>query len=390
MGEKPRVLHIITKMAACGGASKTARLFASRQNRPSSTFEAAIAYGQACADEDELGPPTDVPCFKLNDLVRPISPVRDLAAYRQIRQLLREYGPRVVHTHSSKAGVLGRLAAAAEGVPATVHHVHGWSFHEGMSPWRREVYRRLERRMGRHCDGLLFVAENDRALAQQYRIGRGECRHMIRSGIDVSEFPAVSREGRRAAREELGIPQDAYVVGTVGQMRPQKAPLDFVAVARLLKQANDRARFVWIGDGPMRSDVEDAALRAGLNSALVLAGSRPDVPQLYAALDAFLLTSRWEGLPRTVVEALLVGIPVIATAVPGTAEIISHRETGMLAPPGDTEALAQCVTDVSQDPDLARRLQGSASWAREEFSVAKAVRDLEALYERILARKARA
>jgi glycosyltransferase involved in cell wall biosynthesis len=373
-------------MVRCGGASLTAKLFAERQNAPAGPFEVALAYGQRDGDEEPLDIDGTVTVFEIPDLLRAVSPLHDTRAYYQLRRLMRRFQPDVVHTHSSKAGILGRAAAWAEKVPVIVHHVHGWSFHEEMPRGQRGLYVGLERVMARRCHALLMVAHTDIEMARRWRIGRPEQWHIVRSGIDLSEFSLSGDEERLHARRKLGVPADALVVGTVAQMRAQKAPEDFVEVARRVAQAEPRAFFVWIGDGPLRPDVEAAVKSAGLSDRFLLTGSRRDVREVSPAFDVFLLTSLWEGLPRTVIEAGVTGIPVVATAVAGTAEAIRHRETGLLAAPGDVNGLADCVLAMLGDPQLRQCVRGNAARLGDEFSVDKAVADLEQIYTDLLAR----
>ena len=373
-------------MVLCGGASRSTELVARYQNRPSSAFDAAVAWGMSGPDEDELAVPPETAQFVIPDLVREISPARDARALKQIREVIREYRPVVVNTHSSKAGVLGRMAARREGVPVAVHHVHGWSFHDEMTRLRRFLTIALERRLARGCDALFFDARRDIATAQRYNIGRDGHRHVLNT-IEVSRFDPATDERRAAARKLLRIPNGRFVVGTVAQMRPQKAPLDFVEVAQQLKGRTDEVLFVWIGDGPMRGEVTQAVAQRGLADSFVFAGSREDVSRLYCAFDLFLLTSLWEGLPRTVVEASIVGVPVVATSVPGTAEAIIHRETGMLAPPHDTKGLADCIMELKGDAELCERVRRNAAHLRDEFSIEKAVVQLERTYLELLEAK---
>lgn len=376
-------------MVRCGGASLTAKLFAERQSAPAGPFRVGLAHGQRDADEEPLNVNGAVTVFEVPDLLRAISPWHDARAYVQLRRLIGQFRPDIVHTHSSKAGVLGRAAAWAEKVPVIVHHVHGWSFQEQMPAPKRGLYVCLERAMARRCHSLLMVAHSDVEVARRWKIGRPEQWRIVRSGIDLGEFRPCNGQERLRARQDLGLPADAAVIGTVAQMRPQKAPADFIEVARRVAQKRDDAWFVWIGDGPLRADVEARIAAAGLQERFVLTGSREDVRELCAAFDVFLLTSLWEGLPRTVIEASLTGVPVVATAVSGTAEAIRHGETGLLAAPGDVAGLTECVLTMLADPRLRETVRANAARLGEEFSVDKAVSDLEQIYRDLLARRSR-
>ncbi|MCE5218149.1 glycosyltransferase family 4 protein [bacterium] len=385
MSDKPKVLHIITKMVACGGASLTAKLLAEHQASEQSAFEPALAYGLGTEEEEEaLSVAGSVEQFQVASLVRPLRPLQDWRALGELREVIRSYRPAVVHTHSSKAGVLGRLAARKERVPVIVHHVHGWSFHDRMPAWERNLFVGIERYMARRCHGLLMVAREDQRIAAERSIGASSQWHMVRSGLRMEEFAPTDPERREAARRALGIDEGRFVVGTVAQLRPQKSPLDFVKVAKAVTCQHEDALFVWIGDGPMRGEVEMAIAQEGLGERLRLVGSRTDVRDLYPAFDVFLLTSLWEGLPRTVVEASVVGLPVVATAVAGTAEAIRDGHSGLLAEPGDVAGLTSCILRLYEDPALRRGLCAHAQAMREEFSIERVVADLEGLYLSLL------
>jgi glycosyltransferase involved in cell wall biosynthesis len=385
LSDKPKVLHIITKMVACGGASLTAKLLAEYQASEESAFEPGLAFGVGMdAEEEALKVAGSVEQFQVASLVRPLSPLQDWRALGELRKVIRSYRPTVVHTHSSKAGVLGRLAARKERVPVIVHHVHGWSFHDRMPAWERNLFIAIERYMARHCQGLLMVAREDQRIAAERSIGASSQWHMVRSGLQMAEFAPTDPGRREAARRALGLDGERFVVGTVAQLRPQKSPLDFVKVAKAVTSQHEDALFVWIGDGPMRGEMEAAIAQERLGEHVRLVGSRTDVRDLYPAFDVFVLTSLWEGLPRTVVEASVVGLPVVATAVAGTAEAIRDGHNGLLADPGDAAGLASCILRLYEDPALRRRLCAHAQAMREEFSIERAVADLERLYLSLL------
>lgn len=325
----------------------------------------------------------------VDSLVREIRPLSDIRAFAMLRALLREEKkragglPLVVHTHSSKAGILGRAAARAAGADVIVHSLHGFGFHDGQPPAVRKFFVGLERASSRWTDMFVAVSEENIRLGVREKIfARDRCR-LIRSGFDTGRFTSGSREeGRRL----LAIPGDVPVVGTVAVFKPQKAPHDFVEVARCVAAKMPNAWFVMVGDGELRPAVERALANASLDARFRMTGWRKEVPDLLRAFDVFLLTSRWEGLPKVVPQALLSGVPVVATAVDGTREIVDDGKDGFLCRPGDVEAMTARVLSVLAggsgiDPSYKRdRLLG-------EFDQAKMVRAQERLYEELLARK---
>lgn len=377
-----RVLHLVTKLVRCGGASRYVALLADHENRAG--LQSAVAYGRPDDREEELSLPPGVEGFSIPALGRAISPAADLAASFAIRALLRRFRPQVVCTHGSKAGVLGRRTARRCRVPVVIHHVHGWSFHERMSPLARHAAIVLERNLAHRTDALLFDSARDLELGLALGIGSpGRC-HVVRCGIELDRFPPATTESRAAARLELGLPPDAFVIGCISQLRPQKAPLDFVHVAARVLDELPGAHFVWVGDGPLRGEVEDLARELGVEERLHLPGGREEVGRLYPALDVFLLPSLWEGLPRTLAEAFSVGVPVVATSVRGTTEAVIEGETGLLAEPGDVDALARQVLRLHADPALAARLRETAMPRAREFSIETSMETLSRLYRALM------
>ncbi len=326
---------------------------------------------------------------RVDSLVREIRPLSDIRAFASLTSALRREkgrirgGPLIVHTHSSKAGILGRAAARAAGADVVIHSLHGFGFHDGQPPAVRTLFVRLERAASRWTDMFVAVSEENIRLGVREKIlTRDRCR-LIRSGFDTSRFTSGSREtGRRL----LGLPGDVPVVGTIAVFKPQKAPRDFVEVARRVAAKRSDARFVMVGDGALRPEVERVLERTDLSSRFRMTGWREEIPDLLKAFDVFLLTSRWEGLPKVVPQALISGVPVVATAVDGTREIVDDGKDGFLCPPGDVEAMADRVVALLSG---AARLDPSYKRDRllAEFDQAEMVRAQERLYEELLARK---
>jgi glycosyltransferase involved in cell wall biosynthesis len=322
-------------------------------------------------------------------LVREVRPGSDARALRELASILREEkrlsggAPLVVHTHSSKAGILGRAAARRAGADVIVHSIHGFGFHDGQSAPVRRLFIGLERAAARWTDAFVAVSEENIRLGVRERIFSADRCRLIRSGFETQRFLRGSRE---AGRRLLGVPDGAPVVGTVAVFKPQKAPMDFVEAARRVAAEHPEARFAMVGDGELRPAAERAAEEAALSGRFRFLGWRSEVPDLLRAFDVFLLTSRWEGLPKVVPQALLSGVPVVATAVDGTREIVDHGRDGFLCPPGDVADLARRVSQL---------LSGSAkldpAFKRErilrEFDIGAMVRAQEELYADLLAGK---
>lgn len=381
-----RVLHPITRLII-GGAQENTMLTADLLDKR--TWAVDVLCGPQTGSEGSLIEAVrerGTPLFIEPALVREISPFKDLLALVRLTQRMRRGGYVVVHTHSSKAGILGRWAAWLARVPVIVHTVHGWGHHERQHPLMRAAYVILERLSLLITDRLIVVSPQnvDKGLADG--IGAPADYVVIRSGIELERFghPQVARDETRRA---WGIPLYAPVVGTVTRLSTQKAPLDFVRAASCIAQTRPDVWFIMVGDGDLRPQVEALATELGIRDRLVLTGLRRDVPELMAAFDIFALSSLWEGLPRVLPQAMATGLPIVATAADGTAEAVTQGVNGFLTPPGDPQILAGMVLQLLQNPALAQQM-GAAGRARvDEFSDTRMVAQIDALYRELLAAK---
>ncbi|MFQ5719564.1 MAG: glycosyltransferase family 4 protein [Acidobacteriota bacterium] len=320
----------------------------------------------------------------VSNLVREIRPGRDWRAARQIRRLLTVLAPDVVHTHSSKAGILGRWAAHRAGVRSIVHTVHGFPFHDHQPAPARRLYIGLERLAARHTDRFICVSRADVAKGERHRIFPPGRSVLIRSGIDLSAYREACGTGK-ALRKDLGIPADAPLVGMVACFKPQKDPVAFVRMAAGVRRHRPDVYFLMVGDGELRMAVETARLDEALGDRLVLAGWRRDIPAVMDACTVLVLTSKHEGLPRVVPEAMACGRPVVATAVDGTPEAVDEGVTGHLVTPGDVRALVARTLDLLAAPDVARRMGAAAATRVTEFDIDRMVRQQEDLYTELAA-----
>jgi glycosyltransferase involved in cell wall biosynthesis len=284
-----------------------------------------------------------------------IAPADDRRVLADLRACLRGFD--VVHTHSSKAGVLGRTAAHREQVGRIVHTFHGFPFHQFQSWPRRAAYIQIERRVGRFTDAFLAVGPAVAAEAITRGIAPPERVRTIGIGADTA-VPRPQAPDRAEGRRLLSVPPGMRVVGTVGRLAFQKAPDDFVAALAALPR--DDVFGVWIGDGELRAKTERRAARYGLRDRMLFTGERGDVAALLPGLDVFAMASRYEGLPCAVVEAMTAGLPVVATAVNAVPNVVIAGETGLLVPPGRPGLLARAIGYLLDNPDVAARLAAAA------------------------------
>ncbi len=294
----------------------------------------------------------------------PIAPRSDLRALARLRALLTRRPFDVVHTHTAKAGVLGRLAAHRAGVPRLVHTYHGFPFHEFQGPPRRQAYVRIERGLGRITDLALCVGTGVAVEAVRRRLISPERIRTIGVVADdaapdgcASAGSASNGRARARARAALGLPAGATVVGAVGRLTYQKAPEDFLAALRALDRPDVTG--VWVGGGELAGQFA-AQIRETPGVRVVLAGQRGNVQELLPAFDVFALPSRYEGLPTAVVEAMVCGIPVVATAVNAVGDVVVPGETGLLVPPGRPGLMADAVRFILDSPEAGARMAAAA------------------------------
>jgi glycosyltransferase involved in cell wall biosynthesis len=374
-----RVLHAIT-MLELGGAQRNTLDTVARLDR------SRFAVGLACAEHgvllEEARSIPNATLFELPHLKREVDPGADLRAVGELRRAIRAFQPHIVHTHSSKAGVLGRLAARREGVPRVVHSIHGFGFGAHQLAPVRAAFLAAERLAAPWTDA--FIAVSRRNAADGVALGLFEPHQVrvIRSGIDLAAFRAPA--GGAALRRELGIPESAPVVVQVSCFKPQKAPERFVLAAAQVRMRCPDAHFVLVGDGKLRPQLERLRRQLGLEGRLHLPGWRRDVPAVFAAARVATLTSRFEGLPRVVVEALAAGVPVVAMAVEGVEEVLRPGIDGFLVGEGDVAALAEKVSLLLCNGQLHRAMAGRAGETVGEWDRDTMVRQQEELYEELL------
>jgi glycosyltransferase involved in cell wall biosynthesis len=382
------VCHVITRLDL-GGAQDNTLYTVAHLHAP---FRPSLVCGEGGILDEEARRIPDVPVTFVSSLVRDIRPHRDFAALCRLVRILRRVRPMIVHTHSSKAGILGRLAARLAGVPITVHTIHGFGFHDGQPAALRSLLVALERAVAPLTTH--FIAVSRANLEEGAALGivpRGRAT-LIRSGVRIAEFEAAARDPALrdggGLRRELGLPDGAPLVGMVACLKPQKSPLDFVEVAARVAAADPRAEFVLAGDGELRGRVQERARALGLGGRLHLLGWRRDIPRVMAALDVLVLTSLWEGLPRVIPEAIASGVPVVATAIDGTVDVLRDGETGLVRPARDVEGLAAGVGRLLRDRPFARALAARARAILPEFDIDAMVRAQESLYHRLVADRA--
>jgi glycosyltransferase involved in cell wall biosynthesis len=374
-----KVAHLITRLEL-GGAQRNT-LHTAAHLDPARFDVLLVAGAGGMLDAETNGAPYRT--VLLDSLAREVNPLRDLLALLELWKLLAAERPDVVHTHSSKAGILGRLAAALAGVPVVVHTYHGFGFHDRQNPVARSVYVLLERLCAALSSALVFVSRANVDYAARRGLVDPERAVLIRSGVRLADYPADVDAVK--LKTSAGIGMHKLLVVSIGNLKPQKNAGDFVLAASKVLAAFPEARFVFIGDGPQRRALEARAFALGLSDRLFFLGWRSDAARWLAAADVFAMSSLWEGLPRALVEAMKSGKPAVCYATDGVADLIRDGENGYSVPAGDVDALAARIEELLKDPELRARLGRAAAGAiGPEFDIDEMVRAQESLYLRLL------
>jgi glycosyltransferase involved in cell wall biosynthesis len=320
------------------------------------------------------------------ELIRAVRPWTDWLAYRKLTGIFRLRRPHIVHTHSGKAGILGRLAARKAGVPLVIHSIHGPSFGPFQGVAANVAFTAAERRAGRITDHFVVVAN---AMTRQYLaagIGRPEQYTRIFSGFDLGSFLGAGRDPELA--HSLGLRDGDFVIGKIARLFELKGHDDVFAIAPELVRRVPRAKFLFVGDGPWRQRFEEMARTAGLADRFVFSGLVPpaEVSRLVGLMDCLIHLSRREGLPRALPQAMAAGKPVVAYDCDGAGEVCRDGETGFLIQPDDHATLLNRLATLANEPELRVRLGTTGrEFVRDRFTVERLVEEQHALYLRLAA-----
>jgi glycosyltransferase involved in cell wall biosynthesis len=380
-----RIAHVITRLVR-GGAQEntlhTVRL-ASRGR-----FEAELVTGLETGPEGSLMPEAEAlgcPIHRIPSLTRNPHPLRDARALHELTRLFRQQRYDIVHTHTSKAGILARKAAQRAGVPIIIHTPHGHIFHSYFNVPVTRFFVALERRAAPYTDRIVTLTDGEIEEHLERGIGHRTQYRTVFSGIDFGPFEAAAAQ-REAIRIELGLPAGAILVGGVGRLEPVKGFTYLIQAAHIVAESIPNIHFVIAGDGSLRAALEAEA--RPLAGRFHFLGLRGDIPDIMAALDLFVLPSLNEGMGRVLLEAAAAGKVAVASAVGGVPEIVVNGETGLLVPPKDPEALAAAIAKLANDAGLRQRMgQAARNRVVPAFGVMRMVELLEQLYDECIREK---
>lgn len=393
----PKVLRIINRFNIGGPTYNAAYLSAYLPPEYETMLVAgALDEGEESSEHvlHELGlKPIYIP-----DMRREISPQADIAAYKQIKQLIKEFKPDVVHTHASKAGTLGRLAAASCGVKVIVHTFHGHVFHSYFGRAKTELYKNIERFLARKSTKIIAISDRQKdELSMEHKICGADKIEVVPLGFDLSKFQKNIAEKRQLFREYYFVDEDEIAIGIIGRLVPIKGHALFLeSLKNLLQNTNKKVRAFIIGDGEDRAGVEDYARQLGIEftdeldpkqkQTLTFTSWIKDIDLPLAGLDIIALTSLNEGTPVSLIEAQAANKPIVSTNVGGIANVVLPNETAFLINGRDAVEFAAKLQLLVEDEDLRRRMS-LKGWehVKETFHYTRLVNDVDKLYKRLLA-----
>jgi glycosyltransferase involved in cell wall biosynthesis len=388
------IVRVITRLNIGGPSIQATRLTGALDAHGFSTTLIHGRLGDGEGDMSYLIAP-GARAIYLDSLRRPLSPLADLRALLRLYRELQRARPAIVHTHMAKAGMLGRVAAAAYNMTRgaaprarVIHTYHGHVLDGYFSPLMTTVFITLERMLARVSDCIVAISPAiERELRDGFRIGRGAQYRVVPLGFDLGEFAAIDDRARADARRRLDVAADAEVVSTVGRLTAIKQHRLFLDAIAAAARSRPRVLALVAGDGELRSDLEAYARQLGIADRVRFLGWRRDLSTIYGATDVFMLTSRNEGTPVALIEAMASGVPGVSTDVGGVKDVIDSADVGARVPDGDTAGLAAHLVRYLADPELRRRSgQRARAAVLDRYGLDRLVRDITALYRDLLAR----
>lgn len=381
---KLKVLEIIT-LFSIGGATETVISLTSGLQKE--TFLIDIITGPNIENEGDMYEESKrlgLNVYNLPSLKREIHLFSDIITFLRLYKIIKRGKYSLVHTHSSKAGIIGRWAAKFAGVNNIVHTVHGWSFNESQNNLLRNLIILSERITAPITSKIICVTSLDIEKGLNKKIGYKDKYVVIRSGIDLSKYSNMLVENN-IIRKRLNINENEFVIGTITRFSLQKAPLDTIlSFNEVIKRGFGNVRLVMVGDGPLLKDAKVLAENLSLCEKIIFTGIRKDIPEILKAFNLFVLTSLWEGLPRVIPQAMAAGIPVIATKIDGNSEIIKNRFNGILVDMKNPARVSEAIIELIKNPDYAAKLVKNAKQSLGEYDEKKMIVDTQNLYNELI------
>lgn len=392
---KIKIIHIITRFDQGGSAENT---FLTVRGLDKDRYDLTLARGLSLESnmngaeqrvvEERLAEALrcGVKVVTVPELVRRVDPLQDVRAFVSLVRIIRQERPIIVHTHTSKAGLLGRLAAFLCRVPVIIHTPHGHVFWGYFTSWKTRFFIFLERVFALFTDRIITLTEQEKKDHLDVRIGRVDQFRTIHSGVELERFSG-SKVDPQSVRRELGISSDALVVGTVGRLIPIKGSNFLIEAARDVIREKPEAVFVFLGEGDLQREMEERASRLGIRDQVLFLGWRPDVASIMSMYDVFAFPSLNEGMGKALVEAMAMGKSVVASNVSGIRDLVVNGENGFLVPPAQPGLLAKKITYLLENPNIRLAFGKAGRKIAEIYTADSMVEEIDQLYSALLAAK---
>ncbi len=387
MSNKIKVLHIITRLDKGGSAENT---FLTLKGMDKARYDVALINGPAedpTQDRrqhiEELG----IKYFYLPQLVRNISLFKDIRAFLKIYRHLKKEEYEIVHTHTSKAGFLGRIAAKLAGTPIIIHTPHGHVFFGYFGPLKTKYFILLEKFGSLITDRIIALTNREKNDTIDFKVAKEDKLVVIHSGIELDKFTQSATQDNQSLKLNLGIPEKALIVGTAGRLVPIKGPEYLVRAAKKVLQIYKNVFFLFAGDGHLKEDLTALARNLGVEKNILFLGWRDNAAGMISLFDIFVLPSLNEGMGRVLVEAMSLEKPIIASNIGGIPDLIFHGKNGFLVPPRNSDELTQYIGLLLED-EYKRKIMGQeGKRVSQNFSAEKMVQKIESLYDQLLEMK---
>ncbi len=394
--ENIKVLHIITRFDKGGSAQNTyLSLLGLRKKNYQLSLVSGLSLESEMKHEEIKAKEKDIQILESEGiefiqcpfLLRKINVIKDLKAFFNIWRIIKKYNPLIVHTHSSKAGLMGRLAAKLAGTPIIVHTPHGHVFFGYFGPFKTKLFIILEKLASRITDKIVALTNREKKDHILFKITDEDKFSVIYSGIELNTLKESSSEEKQNLKKELGIPENSLIVGTAGRLVPVKGPECLVKAAKYIISKYPDTYFMFAGDGPLEQDLKRKALEMGISDNIIFLGWRDDLAKIISIYDIFVLPSLNEGMGRVLVEAMALGKSIVASNVGGIPNLVIHGKNGFLVPPKNPKELAKYIQVLLEDKDKREEMGLAGKEMAYNFTSERMVEEIANLYKKLLTQK---
>ena len=379
MKNKIKIIHVITHLPIGGAQDNTLYTVELLDKEKYDISLCCNLDGELVERAENI---RGIKIFDIPFLCREVNPYKDIKAFILLYKLFKKENYTIIHTHSSKAGLLGRFAAMLNKTPVIIHTIHGFAFNDFMNVFKKSFFINVEKLLAKWTNVLITVSNLNKKKIIDLNIAKETKLKNIYSGIDLKLF---TNKNNIEFRKELNLKSHHILLGSVGRLSFQKDPITMINAFDIVAKRFSNAHLVLVGDGELRSIIVDRIDQLHLNDRVHLTGNKNNPWKIYHSLDLFIMSSIYEGLGRSITEALSCGVPVVCTSVEGVPEIVRDNKTGILVPPKDASALAEGVIKSLNNMEAAKKMASKGrKFVNDNFDVNKMVGDIDALYDRQL------